>query len=213
MIRSERIAKRINEKIKVWSKDYSKLIVAIDGYAGAGKTTVADFIAKQNPDVLIIHLDDFIKHWKDRKWMMDHSKKKSKVFEYDWFRYGDLEQLINTFKTKNKGLIKLKTYDYNKNDFGPLRTFNLSKKILVIDGIFLFHPRHKINENWNKTVYLDADLAKADKKRIARERNSWGKEYIPEDYPDNWIKYYKEAYQRYIKLYKPQKNRDLIFRI
>lgn len=46
MIRSERIAKKINKEIKEWSKDRSKLIVAIDGYAGSGKTTIADFIAK-----------------------------------------------------------------------------------------------------------------------------------------------------------------------
>src|SRR3989344_3302410 len=67
MIKSERIAKKINEKIRAWAKGHAKLIVAIDGYAGSGKTTVADFIAMQNPDVLTVHLDDFIHHWKDRK--------------------------------------------------------------------------------------------------------------------------------------------------
>ena len=50
MIRSERIAKKINKKIQAWIKDRAKLIVAIDGYAGSGKTTGADFIAKQNSE-------------------------------------------------------------------------------------------------------------------------------------------------------------------
>ena len=63
MLRSERIAQKINEKIKVWLKDHTRLIVAIDGYAGSGKTTVANFIAKQNPYALnhikyVITLDD-----------------------------------------------------------------------------------------------------------------------------------------------------------
>ena len=44
MIRSERIAKKINENIKIWMQDHTKLVVAIDGYAGLGKTTVADYI-------------------------------------------------------------------------------------------------------------------------------------------------------------------------
>ena len=76
MIRSERIANKINEIIQVWVKGRTKLIVAIDGYAGSGKTTVADFIAKQNSDLLVVHLDDFIHHWKDRKKMIEKAKDK-----------------------------------------------------------------------------------------------------------------------------------------
>jgi len=212
MIKSEYIAKNINDKIGGWSKNRAKLIVAIDGYAGSGKTTVVDFIAKQNPNVLAVHLDDFICHWKDRKKMIESAKDKSEVFERSWYRYGDLEKLIKAFKTKNKGIIKFKTYDYDKNDFGTVQSFDLSKSVLVIDGIFLFHPKHKINKEWNKTIYLDVGLAKADKRRIAREKKKWGKDYIPESHPDNWTKYYKEAYRRYVEDHKPQKNRDLVFK-
>lgn len=213
MLRSERIAKKINEKIKSWLKDQAKLVVAVDGYAGSGKTTVADFVAKKNHEVLAVHLDDFIKHWKDRKRMIEQAKDKSKVFEYNWYRYDDLEKLIRLFKNKNKGSIKFKTYDYEKNDFGSPKSFDLSKKILVINGIFLFHPKHKISKELDKRIYLDIDFAKADKKRIAREKKKWGKDYIPESYPDNWTKYYKEAYQRYVKEYKPQRVSDLVFKI
>lgn len=213
MLKSEQIAKKINEKIKVWAKDQAKLVVAIDGYAGSGKTTVADFIASQNPDVLVVHLDDFIKHWKERQKMIETAKDKPKVFEYDWYRYGDLEKLITEFKTKDKGTVKFKIYDYDKNDFGPLKAFDLSKKILVIEGIFLFHPKHKISKMWVKTIYLDVDFAKADKKRIAREKKKWGTDYLPETHPDNWTKYYKEAYARYIKEFKLAKGRDMVFKV
>ena len=213
MIKSERIAEKINEQIKVWQKDHAKLVVAIDGYAGSGKTTVADFIAKQNSDALTVHMDDFIHHWKDRKKMIDEAKDKSKVFEYKWYRYDDLERLIKEFKTKNKGIIKFKIYDYDKNDFGPQKSFDLSKKILVIDGIFLFHPKLKISKMLDRTIYLDVDFAKADKKRIAREKKKWGKDYIPENHPNNWAKYFKEAYRRYVKEHKPQKNRDFVFKV
>lgn len=213
MLRSERIAKKINEKIEGWLKDQAKLVVAVDGYAGSGKTTVADFIAKENPDALVVHLDDFINHWKDRKKMIEQTEDKSRVFEYDWFRYGDLEKLVSEFKNKSKGSVKLKTYDYDKNDFGPLKTFDLSKKILVIDGIFLFHPGHKISKEWDKRIYLDVDFAKADKKRIAREKKKWGSAYIPESHPDNWTRYYKEAYRRYAEECRPKNNADLVFKV
>lgn len=213
MIKSERIAKKINGQISAWTKDRSKLIVAIDGYAGAGKTTIADFIAKQNPDVLTVHLDDFIRHWKERKQMIEKAGEKSKVFEYNWYRYEDLEKLIKEFRDKNKGYLKLKTYDFDKNDFSPKKSFDLSKKILIIDGIFLFHPKHKISKLFDKKIYLDIDFIKADKKRIAREKKKWGKSYIPENHPDNWTKYFKIAYRRYVKKYKPQNKAEVVFKI
>lgn len=213
MLKSELIAKKINKKIKTWSKNQAKLVVAIDGYAGSGKTTVADFIAKQNSDVLAVHLDDFIKHWRDRKKMMAKAKDKSKVFEYDWYRYRDLEKLVNNFKTKKQGTIKFKIYDYDKNDFGPKKTFDLSKKVLVIDGIFLFHPKHKISKLSDKKVYLDVDFKKADKKILTREKKKWGKNYLPENHPDNWMRYFRIAYKRYVKEYKPEKRADCVFRV
>lgn len=213
MIKSELIAKKINEQIKVWQKDHAKLVVAIDGYAGSGKTTVADFIEKQNSDALTVHLDDFIHHWKNRKKMIDEAKDKSEVFEHNWYRYDDLERLIKEFKNKNKGVIKFKVYDYDKNDFGPKKSFDLSRKVLVIDGVFLFHPKLKISKMFDKNIYLDIDFSKADKKRIAKEKKKWGKDYIPENHPDNWTKYFKEAYRGYVKKYKLQKNRGLVFKV
>jgi uridine kinase len=213
MIRSERIAKKINENIKIWMQDHTKLVVAIDGYAGSGKTTIADCVAKENSDVLVLHLDDFIKHWKERKRLIDEAKDKPKMFEYSWYRYDDLEKIIRQFKIKKRGVAKCKTYDYDKNDFGPLKSFDLAKKILVIDGIFLFHPEHELNKLWDKKVYLDVDFSKADRIRIAREKKKWGKAYLPESHPDNWVRYFKTAYRRYVKEYKPQKFADLKFRV
>ena len=212
MIKSERIAKRISQEIKVWKKNHAKLVVAIDGYAGSGKTTVADFIAKQNSDVLVLHIDDFINHWKDRKQMIDSAKDKSKVFELDWYRYKDLERLIKEFLIKNNGSINFKIYNYEKNDLGHEQSFDLSNKILVIDGIFLFHPKHEISKMINKKIYLDTDFAKADKKRISREKKRWGKSYMPENHPSNWIKYFKIAYQRYVREQNPKGKADLVFK-
>lgn len=213
MTKSERIAKKISEQISTWSKVQDKLVLAIDGYAGSGKTTIADYITKQNTDILTIHLDDFIQHWKNRKKMIEREKDKAKVFEYNWYRYGDLEKLVKEFKSGKKKNIKLKTYDFDKNNFDPEKIFNLSKKVLVIEGIFLFHPEHEISKMWDKTIYLETDLDKADKRRVAREKKKWGKDYLPETHPDNWTKYYKEAYRLYIKEYKPEKNRDLVFNV
>jgi len=213
MIKSERIAKDINKNIKVWRRDHTRLIVAIDGYVGSGKTTVGTFIAKQNRHILSVHLDDFIKHWKIRKQIIERLKNKSRAFEFNWYRYDELEKLINSFLEGKKKSVKIKIYDYDKNDFGDEKEFDLTKNVLVIDGIFLLHPKHKISNLIDKKIYLDVEFTKADKKRILRDKKKYGKNYLPETHPDNWIKYFKQAYRRYIKKHKPKSKIDLVFKV
>lgn len=212
MTRSQQIARKINRSIKIWLKNRDKLIVALDGYAGSGKTTVANFIGKQNSQVLVIHLDDFINGLNYRRKIIKNEKDKSKAFEFYWYRYNLLEKLLKDFKS-NKKNIKVRTYNYEKNDFSREKLLPLNKKVLLVEGVFLFHPKHKISSMWDRTIYLDINFKKADKQRIAREKKKWGKNYIPESHPDNWTKYFKKAYRRYVKKYKPKLNKDLMITI
>src|SRR3989344_6451723 len=209
----EQIAKKIDSKIKEWVRQrnkYNRLVVVIDCYAGSGKASVADYLGKTNPDCLIVHLDDFVKHWRVRKRMMDTAKDRSKVFEYRWYRYDALERLVRKFMHAKKNSILLKVYDFDKNEFTSPRVFDLSKNILVIDGIFLLHPRHKRNALWQKRIFLNVNLKKADERRIAREKKKWGKDYLPEDNPDSYVRDFKIAYRRYLNRYQPNQKADLV---
>lgn len=213
MILSEAIAHQLNEQFKTWRKGDAKLVVGIDGYAGAGKTTLVDQLGALNKDVLVVHLDDFIHHWKDRKSWMDEAKDKSRVFEYKWYRYDALEQLIKEFKSQKAGSVKIKTYDFDKNEFDSGKEFDLSKKILVVDGIFLFHPDHTVSKLLDRKVYLRIDVAKGDERRITREKQRWGKDFVEDNAPGSYVKYFKEAYLRYMNLYHPQSRADSVFEV
>ena len=137
----QQVAEQVNEKVNEWALRQKKLVVVIDGYAGSGKTAVAERLAELNPDCLVVHLDDFVKHWKARKRMMDAARDRSRIFEYRWYRYDAVERLAKAF-TDGRASIHLKVYDFTKNAFTAPRTFALSKNILVIEGIFLLHPKH-----------------------------------------------------------------------
>lgn len=206
----EQIAAKANKKIREWSQQHKRLIVVIDGYAGSGKTSIADFIAKLNSDCLVVHLDDFIRHWKLRKQMMDAVQDRSKIFEYKWYRYDAIRRLAEAFLNGRRKQIRLKTYDFDKNEFAAPRVFDLSRNILVIEGVFLLHPRHKINAFWEKRVFLKADLKKADARRIAQEKKRWGKDYVPESHPQSYVRDFKTAYQRYLSRYRPERRADLV---
>lgn len=206
----QQIAEQLNGKINRWALRQKKLIVVIDGYAGSGKTSVAERLAELNPDCLVVHLDDFVKHWKTRKRMMDTTRDRSRVFEYRWYRYDAVERLAKAFINARRN-IRLKVYDFIENEFTVPRTlFALSKNVLVIEGIFLLHPRHKRNVLWNKRVFLKVNPKKADARRIAKEKERWGEQYLPEDHPGSYIREFKVAYRRYLDYYAPERTADLV---
>jgi uridine kinase len=211
--KSEKIAKKINRMIKRWLSDGKKIVIGIDGYSGSGKTTVLEYLAKINSDVLPLFLDDFIEPWSKRKKMMDKAKDKSKVFEFKWYRYREIEDLILKFKKQKGGFHKAIVYDFEKNDFGPIKEFDLSKKVLAVEGIFLFHPKHKISRMWNKKIYLKVDFEKGDRRRIQREMEKWGEYYISETHPDSYVTPFKQAYKRYLEKYKIEDKVDVMIKV
>lgn len=144
--------------------------------------------------------------------MTEAVKDKSKVFEYEWYRYDNLMELVTAFKDRKQS-IDMKLYDFDVNDFTLPQTFDLTKQVLVLDGIFLFHPEHKESQMIGKKIYLDADFEKADEKRRAREQERFGEDYLPDNHPDNWFQYYKAAYLNYVENYDPKRQVDLVFEV
>lgn len=210
---SEKIARRINRMIKKWLSNGKKIVIGIDGYSGSGKTTILGHLARVNSDILPLFLDDFIEHWSKRKKMMDKAKDKSKIFELRWYRYKEIEKLVSRFKKQNQGFHKAIVYNYKKNDFGPVKEFDFSKRVLVVEGIFLFHSKHKINNMWDKKIYLKIDIKKGDQRRIQREMEKWGEHYIPNTHPNSYVVPFKQAYERYLKRYKIENKVDVVIEV
>jgi len=209
----EKSAKKINHEISKWSQQNDKLIVAIDGYAGSGKTLIANRIAEINTSCLVIHLDDFIKHWQIRKSMIYKAKDPSKVFEYNWYRYDAIERLVKKFLSVSNGFVCLKVYDFNMNKFITSRPFDLSKKVLLIEGIFVLHPKHKRNNLWQKKIFLNVNFEKSETRRTSLEKQKLGTLYLPEDHPNSYFSYFRTAYLRYLSQYKPWQYADILINV
>jgi len=204
----EQIAIRINKDIIKWAQRHEKIVVAIDGYTGSGKTSVAKRIAELNPNCLVVHLDDFIEHWEKRKQMMDSAQDRSKVFEHNWYRYDAVKRLVKAFLIGRRK-IRLKVYDFDKNGF-VIRPFDISVKIVIIEGIFLLHPRHKLNTLCNRSVFLKTNPRKAEARHFAQEKKRWGDACLPEDHPDSYFRDFRVAYERYLDRYEPEQRADIV---
>lgn len=207
------LAHELLEHITKWSRSESRLVVAVDGYASSGKTTLTSYVGSLNPQVLPVHLDDFIQHWKVRKTTIETAEDKASVFENKWYRYDVLIDLLKTYKSGKCKTFTITTYDYEKNDWGAEKVFDLTKSVLLLDGIFTLHPKHNEHKYIDKGIYLRGDFPMLDKLRIAREQKRWGQQYVPEDHPDNWTRYFVQAYKKYIKEYAIENSADCVINI
>lgn len=202
---------QINKAINKWRKTYHKLVVGIDGYTGVGKTTLLNKLSKLNKDILPVNRDYFQIPQSRFKKLYKIKKNRSHIFELEMNDSAKLYKLVQAFRKSDKSY-KIKVYDGVSGKVNIPKIFDLSKKIMVIEGIFMFHPK-LLNKIWDKRIYLKGNTERIDKRRIAREKKRWGKDYFPETHPDSYFRQVIIALKRYQKLYKPEKVADIVIKI
>lgn len=201
---NEATTEQLSEALNTWVSKRPKLVVGIDGYSGAGKTTLLNAIARDNSKILAVHMDDFILPIKLRENLIAKANDKATVFELQWNDYTAIRNLIIAFRNgERKFTAKLPD--------GSTKTYDLSKDILLLEGVFLFHPK-LLDDIWDKRVYIHTDLGVADKRRVTREKAKWGDDYFPESHPDSFYRLFKIAHKRYEENYKPIEKADLVLK-
>jgi uridine kinase len=206
---AQELAKQVNEAIAEWSQHSNKLIIAIDGYTGIGKTTLLNSLVALNLDILPVNRDDFLFSRKIMEEKFAKVNDKSEVFEREACDDQKLIDLVSAFRNGERSFL-VKVYDGVSGKIDEDKTFDLSKKVMVVEGVFMFHPELSLNKLWDKRIYLKGDINKIDERRIKREKERWGKDYFPETHPDSYFRQVTIALKRYAELYKPEAIADLV---
>ncbi|MEK7635241.1 MAG: hypothetical protein AAB446_02320 [Patescibacteria group bacterium] len=210
---SKQITEIANEKIKEWAKDMSKLVIGLDGYTGVGKTTLLNNLIALNPEIVAVNRDDFLFTRAEVKEKLAKAEDKSVVFELEITNDQKLIDLVDAFRNNNDGTYEIDAFGPTSGETDIKKTFDLSKKIMIVEGVFMFHPKLPMSKLWNKRIYLEGDIAKIDERRIKREKEKWGDKYFPETHPDSNFRNLIIGLKRYFKLYKPKEKADLVLTV
>ncbi|WP_332644926.1 uridine kinase family protein [Aeromicrobium sp.] len=169
-----------------------RIVVAITGFGGAGKSTLSRALVEAVPGSVRLHGDDFLdpmrSHLRSRDWDgVERSRIRSEVVEP--FRRG--EPAI------------YRPYDWNVGALGPLTTLP-EATVLIVDAIALLHP--ELEGCFDLTVWVDVDLETAAKQGIQRDRQAgsdhdalWDEVWVPND-------------REFAKTYDPIGQADLLYR-
>ncbi|MFC1720735.1 P-loop NTPase fold protein [Patescibacteria group bacterium] len=212
----EKTLKQIENKLEEWGKNKEKLVVGIDGYSGVGKSTILLELARKMPDVIVVDMDNFVftaKKSVDTE--ITTECKNPKDINHQWNnleKLCELRHLVNNFKTAKTGNTEATLFSEKTNKYDLETRFDFSKNILVIAGVFLQHP-FVLDDLIDKQIYLDANLAQVDKRRVVREKKRWGDQYMSEDHPDSFFGMFKRSFVKYTELYNPKEKADLIIEV
>lgn len=209
---TEEIIQQACNAIQGWESD-KKIIIGIEGYSGTGKSTLLRELEKRMPDILAVHRDDFMIPRKAWRSYFANATDKAKALEYMTVDIPQILEFAEKYRQTNDKQTFLLRADESSGSTSGEKTFpfsfDFSKRIMVIEGIWLFHP-HQFDQIFDYRIYLDANQDAADERRRKREMVRWGDRYFPDTHPDNYFRLIKVAYNDYLKKYRPRERADLV---
>lgn len=146
---------KVYELILKNKKDRIPFIVAIDGKALSGKTTIANNLRKYL-DATIIHLDDYFL----RKSEQNHYSKNGRLFNIDYHRF--IKEVITPINEHKKSFILNKFSCKEQKIISS--TLEEIKEVVIIEGTYSLD--NKMLPYYNLKFFFEID----DKTQLARIR-------------------------------------------
>lgn len=158
-----------------------RVIVAIDGCSGAGKTTLATQLSKQY-DCNVIHMDDFFLRAEQRS--RERLAMPGGNIDYKRFE----EEVIKPLLAKKD--FSFRPYDCSTgNQREPV--YIKYKKLTIIEGTYSLHPRYR--DAMDIKIFLNIDEA-TQKERIKKRNPDKYERFIRE-----WIPMERQYFDAYIR--------------
>ena len=182
----EIINQRINELLS--NPEKQKIIIAIDGMTGSGKTTLAKELSQMHNDIPVFHADDFF--------LLPELRTEERLNEpggnihYERMKKEVIDPLING---KINDVIKYKPFNCRIQDFGEEKSLKINK-INIVEGSYSLNPY--FGKYYDFSVFLkinDKDQIERLTKRAPKMIDNFINKWIPLE------KKYHEAFNLFEK--------------
>lgn len=165
-------------------------LVCIDGLGGAGKSTLAEAVARERPDVLVVHGDDFYgpqaSDW--RTWTPQQGYER-------YFDHERLEaQLLRPLTSGGRAIFQ--RYDWSANALADWVEVDPAG-LVIVEGVYLL--RSRLRRYWDLAIYVDAARDLRQHRMHARGQNEVG-----------WINRWAAAEDYYESVERPSDFADII---
>jgi uridine kinase len=147
--------KEIASKIRSAALAHNLILIAVEGYGGAGKTVFADKLAEELDDAYVIHMDDFIV--------------KEKLTEPSWNKGSFDRERLEKQVLKPIKIGKIAKYQkliWADNSLGDYVEVPKAHYI-IIEGISSYHP--SIAHYYDYKIWIDTPMAIAKERGHARD--------------------------------------------
>lgn len=171
------------------------LVLAISGFGGSGKTTLAKKLKYQFPASTLIQLDNFL---------VNRGQGAGWAGGYDWSR---LENLLKNVKNGNN--LHYRAYDWKKDSLTEEYIDEKLPSLIIVEGVRLLQP--KLLPYFDLTVWIDVDIDTASQRGIRRDEQNW------EDKADkhglaahlnSWHTTWRPKDEEYFEKFRPDKIAD-----
>ena len=182
----------LSTEVRRRHKNNQRSVIALSGFGGAGKSTLANSLAELLGDAVVIHLDDFI---------IDRLSKRSA--DWNGINWSRLVSEVLKPIADGASAIEYGVYDWKSNSLSGKKSLVLPKYV-ILEGIGLI--RENLRDFFAVTIWIDIPLETAS----ARGKHRDVVEYGATHHAELWDTIWTPNDRDYFIKYQPQVHADYL---
>lgn len=185
-------------KIQELLESRERVVVAVCGFGGSGKTTLAEKLKLKFSESNLIQIDNFL---------INRGQGEGWRGGYDWNRFEAVLKDVRDGKD-----LHYKFYDWHKDDLSDGFIDEKLQKIVIVEGSRILQS--KIMEYYDLSIWIDIDLIEATGRGKQRDERNWEDKTDQAGlraHLDTWHSTWAPKDKEYYEKFHPDKIADFVY--